>query len=86
MGIRYRTVDVNHLFKETNLLKKKPCPYFTKPYGKRYANNDTNYILIPQDEIYQRKEIIPRFEYNPTYIVWVQNHRKRLFLFVNFYK
>ena len=60
---------------ETLMTKQQPesCPYFVEPLKPKLEYEKSNPIVVPDNEIYTRKPLIPLGKFYPTYLIWVDD-------------
>ena len=57
------------------MTKQQPesCPYFVEPLKPKLKYEKSNPIVVPDNEIYTRKPLIPLGKFYPTYLIWVDD-------------
>ena len=58
-----------------------PCPYFIEPLKPGPDYEESNHKVIPENEIFIRKPLIPLGRFYPTYLIWVDDTAELLDIF-----
>ena len=58
-----------------------PCPYFIDPLKPNTDYKESNHKVIPENEIFIRKPLIPLGRFYPTYLIWVDDTAEILEIF-----
>ena len=59
----------------------EPCPYYIEPQQPKPDYKDSNPVVVPENEIYTRKPLIPLGRFYPTYLIWVDDTTDILTIF-----
>ena len=80
-AVVFQSYKVQNLKDIQNKRPSDPCPYFLEPQKPNSDYRDSNHKVIPENEIYIRKPLIPLGRFYPTYLIWVEDTTEILKIF-----